>query len=45
MSSEPNHLSKIAEYSPTKRGPKIEPNTENHTARDKAVALKLSEAT
>ena len=43
--SDPNHVSKIAEYSPTSLGPNMDPNTENHTARDNAVALKLSEAT
>ena len=45
IKSDPNHLLKISEYSPTNLGPKIDPNTENQTARDKAVALKLSDAT
>ena len=43
--SDPNQFSKTAEYSPTNRGPNIDPKTENHTAKDKAVALKLSDAT
>ena len=43
--SDQNHVSKIAEYSHTSLGQNMDPNTENHTARDNAVALKLSEAT
>ena len=45
MRSDPNQFSKTAEYSPTNRGPNIDPKTENQTAKDKAVALKLSDAT
>ena len=30
---------------PTRRGPKIDPKTENHTAKERAVALNLFDAT
>ena len=42
INSDPKISLNVSEYCPTNLGPKTEPKTENHTARERAVALNSS---